>query len=131
MVGSGLMQIDVSAVMDAIGDAIESTGVKRVYRYPADSVTPPCAVIGYPTDIRFDATFGRGSDAATFPVYYVVSSVNDRTTRDALTSTIKQIKNAIDGLTQYAALCSEAKVQGITVGAIAYLAVEFTVQVET
>lgn len=94
--------MDIAAVMDAIANTIKEGGVmSRVYEWPAESVTVPCAVVGYPEDdIEFDMTFARGSDRAEFRLYLLVGKATDRTARDRLSALIagaRGIKAVIDG----------------------------------
>jgi hypothetical protein len=93
--------IQLGPIMDAIAAKVPAEATQRVHAFPVAEVNPPCAVVGYPDEpISFDATFQRGSDRATIPVYFVVGKVVERTARDALSAILAGavgMKEAIDG----------------------------------
>jgi hypothetical protein len=128
--------IDIGAIMDGIAEAAEDGDVTtRVYAWPTESIAPPCAIVGYPTDLQFDATFGRGSDKAVFPLWVVVGKVADRTARDALSGLITGatgVKDAIDGTLGGAcqtARVSDCQVELLAIGGISYLSARFDIEV--
>ena len=123
-------KLNLAATMDALADAI-IPAIKNVYPWPVDNVVVPCAVIGYPEEIEFDQTFGRGSDRAVFPVYFVVGRVIDRVARDYLSAVISgqdEIKELID-TTIETATTTDCKVQPLTIGNVEYIAAVFRVEV--
>jgi hypothetical protein len=132
--------LDLSAVMDAIADTIRTANVtERVYEWPTESVTEPCAVVGYPRDeeIDFDVTYGRGSDRAVFPVYLLVGKVSDRTARDRLSALLTgatglkdHVDGTLGGVVQTARLITVG-IEEITVGAVKYLAAVAKIEVYT
>lgn len=128
-----MAEIIISQIMDGIAAAIRSAGItKSVYPWPVESITVPCAVVGYPTVVEFDSTMGRGSDSASFPVYFMVGKAHDRSARDALTGIVKQMKNALDdALGTYALRVIGADISEITVAGVNYLAAIFTLEVTT
>jgi hypothetical protein len=93
--------IQLGPTMDALAAKVPAEAAERVHAWPVKQVNPPCAVVGYPDEpIAFDATFQRGSDRATIPIYFLVGGVHDRTARDALSAILTGatgIKDAIDG----------------------------------
>jgi hypothetical protein len=76
--------MDLADVMDEVGDLLDTVTGLRVYRYPPDNVQPPAAVVSYPEEYTYDATYGRGMDRLTLPVVVLVGRVSDRTSRDRL-----------------------------------------------
>ncbi len=63
----------------------------KVYGWPISNFEgAPLAYVDYPPpgSLNFDATFKRGTDDATFPVYFVVGKVADKAARDALSAII-------------------------------------------
>lgn len=54
----------------------------RTYAYPPAAVTPPAAIVQYPEEYTFDATYGRGMDRMTLPVVVVLGKASDRAVRD-------------------------------------------------
>jgi len=76
--------MDLAAVMDDIGDRLDTIDGLRVYRYPADNIAPPAAVVTYPESYSYDETYGRGTDRITLPVVIMVGKVSDRASRDRI-----------------------------------------------
>jgi len=121
--------------MDAIAAAIPDAATERKYAWPQDTVSPPCAVVGYPEDIDFDLTYGRGADTATFPVWFIVGKVVERAARNKLSEVIagaNGIKDALDGnlggvvQTLRVTRCRPVT---LTIGGISLLAAEFSAEV--
>lgn len=128
--------INLAAVMDAIADTITGAGVMdRAYAWPAETVSAPCAVVGYPGDIEFDVAYNRASDQATFPVWLIVGKASDRSARDAVSALITGatgIKEAIDGTLGGAvqtARLTTLRVEEVTVNGVAYLAAVAQIEV--
>jgi hypothetical protein len=71
-------------VMQQIGARLDTIAGLRVYDYPADSISPPAAVIAYPDEINFDETYGRGMDRLTLPVLLIEGKASDRASRNNL-----------------------------------------------
>lgn len=126
----------MAAVMDALAARILAAGVTtRAHAWPVGAVQPPCAIVGYPEEIEFDATFGRGSDRAVFPVWMVCGNVSDRTARDVLSGYITGatgIKDALDGnlggVVQTARV-TDCQIEKTTIGAVEYIAARFQIEV--
>jgi hypothetical protein len=76
--------MNLASVMDAIATQLGTISGLRVFGWPPGSLTPPAAVVGYPSTYTFDETYGRGMDRFTVPVVVVVGKATDRTARDAL-----------------------------------------------
>jgi hypothetical protein len=94
--------VNLAAVMDEIGEALESIAGLRVFPYTADKVTPPAAIVDLPDKVTFDETYQRGADAFTIPVTVVVGKVSDRASRDAIAAYVAgsgpaSVKSAVDG----------------------------------
>jgi hypothetical protein len=128
--------LNVSSVMDAIAARIVAAGVTtRAYAWPTGSIQPPCAIVGYPEELEFDATFGRGSDRAVFPVWMVCGNVSDRSARDVLSGYITGgtgIKDALDGTLGGAvqtARVTDCQVEKLPIGAVEYIAAKFMIEV--
>lgn len=128
--------IDVGATMQAIADELVSAGVtKKAYGWPNPSVTAGSAIVGYPEELEFDATFGRGSDRAVFPVWVIVGKAVERTARDAISAFITGatgVKDALDGDLSGAvqtARVTDCQIEEIAVGDVAYLSAKLLVEV--
>lgn len=76
--------MNLADVMDQVATQLDTISGLRVYAYPADSVAPPAAIVSYPEEYEYDATYGRGSDRISLPVVVVAGKVSDRASRDEL-----------------------------------------------
>lgn len=133
--------IDLAATMDAIAARLTAAGVvTRAYGWPAGSVQPPCAIVGYPEDgnIEYDVTFQRGSDKALIPVWIVAGAVHDRSSRDVLSAYIgagaRSVKAALDGDLGGAAQTArvtDCQIEKLPIGAVEYVTARFDVEVYT
>ena len=129
--------MDMAGIMDALAGATPSAITTRTYAHPVGSLVPPAVVVGYPTDLEYDAVFGRGADIVTFPVFYVCGMVDDANARDLVSAVISgtnEIKAAIEGnATLYTkvdtARVKSATFQSISIGAVEMIAVRFDVEV--
>lgn len=129
--------MDVAAVMSEFGDRLGTIPDLRVFDSPPGSVTPPAAVVGYPTRYEFDETYGRGMDTMTIPVVVVVGRPTDRPTRDALSRYVSgsgpySVKAALESGSHLA--CHMTRVTAVdfdayTIGGTDYLAAIFDVDV--
>lgn len=130
------------SVMDGIAARAKAAGLvldDRVYAWPTLTVNPPCLVVGYPTEITYDATMGRGSDRATFPVWVIAGKVDARTTRDVIATYIgpdgsASVKSALDGTLGGACQScrvTAATIEAINVSGVDYQSVRFDLDVLT
>ena len=129
--------MDLAAIMDALAGATPSAITTRTYAHPVGSVVPPAVVVGYPTEIDFDAVYQEGADRMVIPVFYVCGMVDDagaRTNVSAVISGANSIKTAIEtNATLYTkvdtARVTNATPQMMTIGAVDMIAVRFDVEV--
>ena len=133
-----MTRLDLNAVMDGIAARLRTGGfVPKVYEWPSESPTPPCAIVGYPETIEWDFTFADASDRASFPVWLVVGRVSDRTARDRISdliSGVNSIKALLDGnLGGVVQTCrvEDCSVENVSINAVDYLAAKFTLDVIT
>jgi hypothetical protein len=129
--------MELSAVMDDLGAALEGISGLRVFPYWADRVEPPAAIVGWPDPLNFDETYQRGADRASFPLFVLVGRVDSRSARDQLSQYAngdgaRSIKQAID--TYEATAYGEATVQRVEFGVMRvadtdYLAATFTLDI--
>lgn len=127
----------IGDVMDQVGDQLDTITGLRVFRYPPGSVTPPAAVVSYPDNLEYDATYGRGMDRLTLPVVLVVGKASDRATRDAITqyaagAGAKSIKAVLE-VGVYTAFdtlrVKDAEFDVISIGGTDYMAAVFTIDI--
>jgi|SRR6185312_3800760 len=135
------MAFVLSTVMDAIAaELVADVGATfRVSAYPIPNPTPPHAIVGYPTKFDYDYTFHAlattGVIEATFPIWYVVGRVLDKTSRDALSAVITGapgIAEALGGTlggTVHSANVSDMQVETVTIADVDYLAARFDLDV--
>jgi hypothetical protein len=129
-------ELDLAATMDGITATLETGGrAESMYPFPAEAISTPAVVVGYPTAIEFDATFRRGSDRAEFPVWFVVGRNDPKAARDALSAIIAgadSIKDLLDG--DLGGVVSACRVTGceptfIDIAGVSYAAAKFTLEV--
>lgn len=77
--------MNLTDVMEEVAARLATIKGMRVFPYPADSVSPPAAIVSYPETLTYDETYGRGSDRMALPVVVVVGKPYDRSTRDLIT----------------------------------------------
>ena len=126
----------MAATMDAITDTLTSGGRDEpMYPFPAESVAPPCWVVGYPTEIEYDSVFARGSDRAVYPLWYVIPRNDPLSARDALSAVIagaESVKLLLDGtLGSVVQTCrvTDCQPDFIEIGGVPLAAARFTLEV--
>lgn len=94
----------IGDVMDEIAERLKLAPslAGRTYAYPPAKVLAPAAIVTYPTDGKFDATYGRGVDTMTGVVVVVVGNPTARQSRDQLTKYLdgsgeESVKALLDG----------------------------------
>lgn len=129
--------MDLGAVMDEIGDQLDTITGLRVYRYPPGSVQVPAAVVTYPETYSYDETMRRGMDRIVLPVVVMVGAVSDRSSRDKIAAYAdgagaRSIKTVVEAHTYEA--CDSVRVQGaefdiVSMASVEYLAATFTIDI--
>lgn len=111
-----------------------------VFAHPVASVVPPAAIVVWPDQITYDATYQRGMDTLTFPVVLVVGQTSDgRAAMDALSrywdgSGPWSVKAAletggpVDGVLDDVQV-GAARAGEVSIGGVSLLAAEFTTEV--
>lgn len=125
---------DLTTTMDGLATlATNASLATNIYAYPVGSVTVPCIVVGYPTTIDFDTVFARGGDRAVLPVWFVVGKSNTKDARDGLSAILSDassVKSAFDGNRSFGSVrVTDADIAEITIAAVDYVGVKFTVEV--
>lgn len=130
--------MDLGAVMDELGDRLDTITGLRVYRYPPDNIQPPAAVVTYPGTITYDETMRRGMDRyPDLTVVAMVGKVSDRASRDAVSvyangAGEKSVKAVLDGDGYQS--CDSVRVTGVefdivSMAGVEYLAATFTLDI--
>jgi hypothetical protein len=75
--------VDVEAVMEEIAEKARAAPSLdgRTYGWPVGKVSPPAAIVAYPSKATFDVTYGRGVDSMTGALVVIVGAVAERQTR--------------------------------------------------
>lgn len=128
-------------VMQQIADRLATIAGLRAHGEPQGSVTPPAAIVSYPENYDFDATYGRGMDRLTLPVVLVIGRPTDRTTRDLVAAycdgagakSIKAVIESGNDAGAYPAFdfvrVARIEFDVVTIGVIDYLAATFTLDI--
>lgn len=127
----------VAEVMEELAVRLDTIDGLRAFGWPVGSLVPPAAVVGYPDQYRFDASYGRGYDTMTIPIVVVVGKATDRTARDLISAYVSgsgasSVKAVIES-GPYTSLVT-ATVTGVTFdtytkAAVDYLAAVFDVDI--
>lgn len=127
---------DVAAEIAAQVDTIAGL---RCFGFVPDSITPPAAMVLYPEDITFDASYKRGADRMNGQLLVVVGRVADRKTLDLLGvyadgSGAKSIKQVIEARTGSWVACNDVTVvsvvfEPVEIGGAPYMAAVFTLKI--
>jgi hypothetical protein len=121
----------MAATMTAIGAALTGAGVARVYDWPTESVTVPCAIVAYP-EIDFDFTMRSTTHLATYPVWLLVGRASTRAARAAVDPYLDSIPPALDGDlggVVDSASCRSGRLAVTTIAGTQYLGLMFSVEV--
>jgi hypothetical protein len=126
--------IALKDVMDTLAARLKAASYKNVYAYPTSPVQTPGVVIGYPTNIEFDVTYGDGAEAYTIPIYFLVGRELTEQARDSLSDIIaggSSIKRTIETnpMTGTDNQVTDCRIETIAVGGIEYLSATFTLDV--
>ena len=127
-----MSKLDLATTMDAIAAALVSGGtVTKAYGWPNHTVQKGQAVVGYPEDGVLGATFQRGLDTATFPVWIVCGYETEQSTRDYVSTLIAasdDVKTVIEAAMSSVAV-SDFRIEPYETTGGAYTAVRFDCQV--
>jgi hypothetical protein len=76
--------VRLDELMDEAALAVRQiTGLKEVFAWPPDSLTPPAGYVSYPASVDFDEAYQRGEDRITdLPIVLVVGKATERSARD-------------------------------------------------
>lgn len=132
--------MDVKAVAEELAGKLATISGLRAFGYPVAQLPFPGAIVGLPDEITFDQTYGRGSDAMTFPVWVMVGRADERAGALELMayldgSGVKSVKAALDKTnTNTYTSCDDVTVTQAVPGTYTYNGVdafgaEFTVEV--
>jgi len=124
-------------IMDTLAACLSAVGgYKNVYAFPTSPVSTPCVVIGYPTTIEYDRTYGGGFDGYTIPVFFLVGKNLTEAARDSLSDVLIGGHSIMTVLEDNSMTGTNNRVVGrsvetVSVAGIEYLSVTFSVEVLT
>lgn len=120
----------LSEVMDGLAGLID---MSNVYAYPAESISVPCAVVGYPENVVFDLTFMRGGDTFLIPVWLVIGKSGTIDARDTLSgylTGVTSLKESLDGSHAFGSVrCTDAQIAELTVAGTTYVSIKISTEV--
>lgn len=93
--------MNVKAVAEELAGKLAGITGLRAFGYPVAQLPFPGAVVGLPDEVTFDATYGRGVDTLSFPVWVMVARSDDRAAALELMAYLdgsgaKSVKAALD-----------------------------------
>jgi hypothetical protein len=133
--------MNLADVMEEIAAKLRAapTLAGRTFAWPVSPVPIPGAIVTYPTDGKFDATYGRGVDTMTGVVVVMVGKATDRQTRDQAAkylngSGVESVKALLDGDSDDYDSCDGVRVADWetdvhTVAAVDHLALIFRLEI--
>jgi len=132
--------MNIGNVREGLRARLATIAGLRTFAEIPESIPVPCAIVGTPSEILFDATLARTNDQATFPVRIMVARANDRSSQKALdvylqstgASSVKAVIEAESSLGGAANTVKVDRVSGIgvyTISGVDYLGAEFSVRV--
>lgn len=131
--------MNLATTMDSLATAMQNISGLRCYGWPNFAASPPCGLIGYPDEIRYDLTFQAtkgvsSGDSATFKVWVVTGDQVERTARDTLSKLVssdeaRSIKKAIEQNVAFTCAVKTVKIVTVTMSSVEYLAAEFEIEV--
>lgn len=130
--------MNLAAVMNQVGDRLDTIAGLNVYRYPTEAVSPPAAVVAFPEMLDYDQTYGRGSDQLTLNVLVAVGRPTARVSWSRLAAYCdgtgpKSIKATVEAPPAYAAFhevrVASAEFDVVPFAGTDYLAALFTLAI--
>lgn len=133
--------MDLGAIMDELAAKLRLAPslAGRTFAYPPASIKAPAAIVTYPEDYTFDATYGRGMDRMTGEVFVAVGRPHERQSRDLITKYVngsgpESVKALLDGSNGAYTSCDSVRVKSVEfdvvqIGGVDYLAAVFSVDI--
>jgi len=133
--------MNLSTVRAALATRLETIAGLRVYETIPDQFSPPAAIVGMPTSVKYDFVFGGAVHTLSYPVRILVAKATDRSAQERLEQYIDadgatSVNAAVEADPQLGGVAQVARVlsaQGLGVydmGGVAYLGCDFSVEVQ-
>lgn len=129
--------MDIQAVREELASTLKGITDLQVFAYEPGSISPPTAVIGWPEQIEYDATFNRGRDRAQWEIFLFVRKANVQAASENLAPYISgagnsSVKERIEAHTPVSfdsARVQSVEVDGYTYAGTVYLGARFLVDI--
>ena len=124
-------------VQDEIAMAVSTIEEIRAFPWGTMRVVPPQALVGWPSNLQFDDTFGRGMDSTILPLFVLVGHTDARISRVRLGKYLNgdgpdSVKAALDRF-QFtscdSARAARARVEMVRVADVEFLGAVFEIEV--
>ncbi|MGH7486061.1 MAG: hypothetical protein ACREMY_10745 [bacterium] len=120
-------------VMNGIAGLLSAAGMRNVFPWPVDAVTPPAVIVGAPSELTFDMHFAGDLDGMTVPIWFVVGKTSTNASWSAISAVVSGtsgVKTAVDGIHDFGNLrLTGGSIEWVTIEAIPYLSVKYEVDV--
>ena len=111
--------LNLSGAMGDLATAVQTVlaSGRKAHDYPAESVQPGDAIVGYPEGEQpLTGTFRRGMDRVTIPVWIVCGLPQDEATRDAVSGWLDDSGSVVTAIEGYSSsYWSSARVTGYSI----------------
>jgi hypothetical protein len=129
--------MNLATVMAQLATQLDTIAGLRVHGSPPGTVVPPAAIVDYPDEITYDASYGRGCDRITLPVWVVIGRPTDRSTAALLAayatgsggSSVKQVVEAGSYTAFDSVRVARAEFDGVDIGGVVYIAGRFELDI--
>jgi hypothetical protein len=124
--------------MTQIATQLDTIAGLRCFPWSAGKIVPPAAVVGWPEEITYDATYGRGMDTLTLPVIVVAGRPTDRQTVALLAkyadgsgaASVKAVVEAGSAYTAFEAVrVTSVEFDVYTIGSVDYMGALFMLDI--
>jgi hypothetical protein len=112
------MSLALKSVMTALAAAAQTVldSGRTAFSRPVEGVVSGDVVVGYPTDpLDISATYQRGMDRATVPLWRVCGLPQDESTQDAVSAAIAGASDLITAIEGYAGTWDSVSVMTVQV----------------
>jgi hypothetical protein len=132
--------VGLREIREGLADRLRTIEGLRASDYVEGSISPPIAIVGFPSEIDYDLTFGREADQYTIPIRIYVGQASNRSATELLDGYLAKsgtasVKAAIEGDRTLAGACMDLDVARMTgagvdeLGAVSYLVADWEVTV--
>lgn len=129
--------MNITAIRDELGAALETIGGLRAFGYWPNRIVPPAAIVAWPDPYTFNNAYQRGASSAAIDVTVLVGKPDARSSQLALAryadeAGAQSVRNAIEAHASTAwdvATVTTWTGATVQISDVEYLAAVFTVQI--